>query len=248
MLPGLLRAAAHNQARQRPHGRIFEIGPTYAPAADGFADERVFVTALAFGAPTKDHWRNVPGAVDIHAAIGLATDVAEIARVSITAEANGARYFHPAGQAKLSSSGTVVGWAGEVAPHVLKAFDVRGPAAAIVIDFAALLAAARGAAPQFAAIPTHPVSTRDIAVVVASTVTAAEATTVARAAGGDLVRDVHVFDRFTGAQVGEGRTSLALRLTISDPERTLTDAEIDGAVAPVVAALRDTLGAELRGG
>jgi phenylalanyl-tRNA synthetase beta chain len=56
-----------------------------------------------------------------------------------------------------------------------------------------------------------------------------------------------VFDRYAGDQVAEGRVSLAVRLGIVDPGRTLTDEEIDAAVAAVVAALRDRLGAELRG-
>jgi phenylalanyl-tRNA synthetase beta chain len=68
----------------------------------------------------------------------------------------------------------------------------------------------------------------------------------ARAAGAPLVRSVRVFDRYAGEQVGEGRVSLALRLELADPGRTLTDDEIDAAVARVREAL-EAAGGRLRG-
>ena len=75
---------------------------------------------------------------------------------------------------------------------------------------------------------------------------AAELLDAARRAGGALLREVRVFDRYAGEQVGEGHVSLALRLTLADPGRTLTDEEIEGAVARVRDAL-EARGARLRG-
>jgi phenylalanyl-tRNA synthetase beta chain len=57
---------------------------------------------------------------------------------------------------------------------------------------------------------------------------------------------VEVFDVYRGAQVGEGRKSLALHLVFQAADRTLTDAEADAIRARVVAALRDAVGGELR--
>jgi len=66
---------------------------------------------------------------------------------------------------------------------------------------------------------------------------AADLVAAARAAGAPLVRSVRVFDRYAGEQVGEGRVSLALRLELADPGRTLTDEEIEAAVDRVREAL-----------
>ncbi len=66
-------------------------------------------------------------------------------------------------------------------------------------------------------------------------------------AGGALLRDARVFDVYRGAQVGEGRASLALRLEFRAPDRTLTDEEVAQRRAKIVAALREQLGGELRG-
>ena len=45
------------------------------------------------------------------------------------------------------------------------------------------------------------------------------------------------FDVYEGAQVGPGRRSVALRLRFRHPERALTDEEVDGDMANVMAAL-----------
>jgi phenylalanyl-tRNA synthetase beta chain len=247
LLPGLLRAASHNQRHQRAHGAIFEFGRTYAPAPDGRAEEREFVAALVFGAPVPDHWRAPLGNVDIHAAAGLADALCGLSGVRPEMDANQAPYFHPVRQARLVAHDRIVGWVGEVHPLVLRNFDVTGPTATVVIDLDALGAVAGTRVPQFEDLLTFPASTRDLAFVVADDVAAATLVATARRAGGDLVRDARVFDRYAGAQIGAGRVSLAIRLVIADPTRTLTDEEITAAVEAVRAALTAEHGAELRG-
>jgi phenylalanyl-tRNA synthetase beta chain len=61
------------------------------------------------------------------------------------------------------------------------------------------------------------------------------------------VRGAEVFDVYRGAQIGEGRASLAVRLEFRAPDRTLTDDEVAQRREKIVAALRDEVGGELRG-
>jgi phenylalanyl-tRNA synthetase beta chain len=244
MLPGLLRAAARNQAHQITDGGLFEIGRTYAPREDGQADERPFLAAVRWGREGTEGWRADPRPVDVWSATGLAAALARAAGVRTETRSNAAPYFHPVRQAKLVAGEAVVGWAAEMHPLVLRAFDVAGPVAAVVLDLEALLAA-RGGPARYEDLLTVPVSTRDLALVVAEAVPAADLVAAARAAGAPLVRDVRVFDRYAGAQVEAGHVSLALRLSLADPGRTLTDDEIDGAVARVREAL-EARGAKLR--
>ena len=246
-LPGLLRAAAHNQARQRPGGRIFEIGRVYSPREDGMADETDLASVLVFGPQGGGHWRSREEAFDLHSGLGLMADLAGLAGARPVAVANEAPYFHPRRQARLEADGAIVGWVGEVHPRVLREFEVRGPATMLVLSFAGLMAAASSGLARYEPVLTVPASTRDLSLVLDEEVSAARVLAVARAAGGALVRAVRVFDRYTGEGIGAGRVSLAIRLEIADPERTLVDAEIDAPVAAVVAALTSELGAELRG-
>jgi phenylalanyl-tRNA synthetase beta chain len=246
MLPGLLRAVARNQHHQRTDGGLFEIGRTYAPRDDGQADERRFLAAVRFGRVGADGgWRDQPRPVDVFAATGLATALARGAGVRVVPRPNDAPYFHPVRQARLVAGDDVIGWAAEMHPLVLRAFEVTGPVGAVVLDLDALDRAAPPP-PAYEDILAVPVSHRDLALVVADGVPAAALLDAARTAGGALVREVHVFDRYAGEQVGEGHVSLALRLTLADPGRTLTDEEIEAAVARVREAL-DARGAHLRG-
>ncbi len=246
LLPGLLRAAARNQAHQHPTGAIFEVGRTYAPRDDGFADEREWIVGLMFGQPEREHWRAPARTTDYWGAKGVAEALAAAAGVRLDAAPAAATYGHPARQAELQAAGAKVGWVGEIHPLVLREFEVRGPVAAFGLDFAALLDAAPTERPQFEDLLTVPVSRRDLALLVPDTVTAAEVTAAARTAGGALVHDVRLFDRYAGDPVPAGKVSLALRLAIADPGRTLTDEEIDTPVAAVVAVLQERFGAELR--
>jgi phenylalanyl-tRNA synthetase beta chain len=100
--------------------------------------------------------------------------------------------------------------------------------------------------PVYEELLTTPVSTRDLALLVDEQVAAAAVLGVAREAGRPLVRDVRVFDRYAGEQVPAGKVSLAIRLTVADPDAPLTDERIDAQVAAVAAALAERLGAELR--
>ncbi len=246
LVPGLLRAAARNQARQHPSGRLFEVGRTYAPRPDGMADEREWITGVMFGQPTKEHWRAVPGPVDVFAAKGVAEALAHAARVRVDAVPAANPYGHPTRQADLMAGGAKVGWTGELHPEVLRTFDLKGPVAVWGLDLRALVDAAPAERPVFQDLLTVPASTRDLALVVADDVTAGALLAAARAAGGRLVRDVRLFDRYAGGQVSDGKVSLALRLTIADPGKTLTDEEITAAVNRVRKRLAKDFDAELR--
>jgi phenylalanyl-tRNA synthetase beta chain len=245
MLPGLLRAVARNQAHQRADGGLFEIGRTYAPRDDGLADERRFLAAVRWGEVGGEGWRGAGRPADVHAATGLAAALIGAAGVAAEPGPNAAPYFHPVRQARLAAGKAPLAWVGEVHPLALRAFDVAPPVAALVIDLDALLAAAPSGPPAYQDLLTVPVSTRDVAVVVPEATRSADLVAAARAAGAPLVRSVRVFDRYAGEQVGEGNVSLALRLELADPGRTLTDDEIDAAVARVREAL-EAAGGRLR--
>ena len=247
LLPGLLRAAARNQAHQHSHGAMFEVGRTYAPRADGLADERDWLVGLMFGPPAHDHWRAPVRTVDVWGAKGIAETLARAAGVRVEVAPASASYGHPVRQGELRASGAKVGWVGEIHPAVLRNFDVRGPVAAVGLDLQALLDAAPAGRPAFEDLLSVPASTRDLALIVDDSVRASDLIAAARTAGGILVRDVRLFDRYVGDPVPAGKVSLALRLTIADPGRTLTDDEIEAPVVAVVNALQGSFEAELRG-
>jgi len=91
-----------------------------------------------------------------------------------------------------------------------------------------------------------PAIERDLAVIVAPEVSAGDLTDAVRG-NSPLVRDVRVFDEYRGAQIGENKKSLALRVTLQRDDATMTDTEADGAIATILGTLRERFGATIRG-
>jgi phenylalanyl-tRNA synthetase beta chain len=91
-----------------------------------------------------------------------------------------------------------------------------------------------------------PPATQDLAVVLDAGVAADELLTLIRRAGGRLLRDAVVFDVYEGDQVPADKRSLAVRLTLRAPDRTLTEKDINGVRTKVLATLERELGATLR--
>ena len=137
-----------------------------------------------------------------------------------------------------------LGFVGELHPLVAETWDIAG-AVAFAIDLGKLAALAPPVV-AFTAFGPFPALRQDLAVTLPESVSAAEALERVRAAAGRTLDDVRVFDVYTGAQVGEGRRSLALALSFRALDRTLTDEDIEPVRARIVAALQE-LGGELRG-
>jgi phenylalanyl-tRNA synthetase beta chain len=95
-------------------------------------------------------------------------------------------------------------------------------------------------------LPKYPAVSRDISLICDDTVTVAEIENVAASAGGKLLRDVRLFDIYRGVGVPEGKKSLAFSLELRADDRTLTDADSEGVVTKVLAALKEQLNVILR--
>jgi phenylalanyl-tRNA synthetase beta chain len=162
-----------------------------------------------------------------------------------TSPAGSRRFLHPVRSATVWSGpqeegAPSLGWIGEIHPRVLAAWDLDPamPVAAFELDLTALAALAPESQ-TFAPIEQFPPVVQDVAVVVEQTVPAAEVEAAVREGGGELLRQIEVFDLYTGDQVGEGNKSLALRLEFRAPDRTLTDED----VAERRTAIEETLAA-----
>ena len=129
--------------------------------------------------------------------------------------------------------GLEAGWLGEVHPVVCRQWDL-GPAVAFQLALAELVASSSFGLEQYEDVTTYPAVHQDLAVL-GTVVTG----------GGDLLRDVNVFDLYRGKQVGEGRKSLALRLEFRALDRTLTDPEVAERREAIKAALAE-IGGSLR--
>ena len=100
--------------------------------------------------------------------------------------------------------------------------------------------------PRATAIPRFPAVRRDIAMDLPESVSWSRIEHTVRGTLGARLRELRLFDRYSGKGVEAGRKSLAMGLILQDASRTLTDQDADRCVAVALASLETKFGAKLR--
>ncbi len=270
LMPGLLGTVRENAKHTDVGLWFFELGKRYLPtpelaAGAGIAEERHSL-AVAITGPRVAGWNAEARPADFYDLKGIAETLLDALKVAqyrvVPAQVPS---FHPgragilevatpeesvasettAAVAETGRRWLPVAVLGEVHPEVAERFEVPERTYLMEIDLERLFTAVPEVVPHMA-IPRFPAAVRDIAVVVGTEVPQAEVAAAIHASGAPLLRELRLFDVYTGPGIQEGKKSLAYTLAFQSPERTLTDAEVEAAQAAIVAALGERLGAELR--
>ncbi len=234
----LLLAAQRNVDRGYGDLAIFEAGPIYK--GDGENDQESVIAGVTrrsirhwSGASAPDVFTVKADVMAILEAMGAPTGGLQVVQ--------GARsWWHPgrSGSLKMGPK-TVVAEFGEVHPRVLKALGVDGPVLAFELFLNALppqkakVGKAKG---KLDLSPLMPL-TRDFAFLMSADKPAGEIVRAVAGADKVLITDVSVFDRYQGQGVAEGEVSVALQVTISPRDKTLTEGEIEALSGKVIAAV-----------
>ena len=263
VLDTLLDILRRNVARGARDAAVYEVGlvtrghdgPANAPVP-GIEQRPDADTLAAILSAVPDQPRHValaaagdaePGGpwgaarpVDASDAVAWARSVGTAVGLELRVAAADHAPWHPGRCASLSlPDGSVVGYAGELHPKVTAALGLPARTVAAELDVDALVAAT-GEPLQATALSTFPPAHTDVALVVDEAVSAAAVESALRKGAGPSLESLVLFDIYRGDQVGEGRKSLAFRLTFRSAERTLTTDEVsalrDAAVASAAAA------------
>ncbi len=249
LLPGLLQAAARNQARGMMDLALFELGAAFHGGEP--TEEHVQATGLLIGhsGPRDPYGARRPvDLYDVKAdAEAVLAAIGAPAKVQIL---RGAReWWHPGRHGMIClGPKKVLGIFGELHPKVLSAMDVKGPAMAFTlfpgeVPMPRKSGASRGAVdmPEFQAVE------RDFAFVVGSDIEASVLVNAAAGADKALIEDVRVFDEFIGGSLGGDKKSIALTVRMQPSDKTLTEEEIEAVGAKIVAKVEAASGGVLRG-
>ncbi len=249
LLPGLLQAAARNFARKQEWGMLFEVGPRFLGGRPG--EQRTAVAALRYGTHGPGHWAEDPNPSDALEAkadlwavlreLGVRVEALEVDR-----EVPG--WYHPGRAARVRLGPNWIATFGELHPEICASFDLPTRAAAFEFDLEALPRAkprASKARPPLEAWP-YPPAERDFAFLVDRDLPADELLRVVRGAERKLIREVRLFDVYQGPRVPEGKKSLAVRVRLQSPERTLSEDDIERVAQHIIEAAASRLGASLR--
>ncbi len=251
LLPGLLAAAARNQARGFADLALFEVGPAFQGGEPG--EQHLQATGLLIGATAPRDPYGSRRAVDVFDAKAdveavLAT-LGAPARVQINRKL--AEWWHPGRAGNIGLGPNTLATFGEVHPRVLAAMGVKGPAVAftVLIENVPQPKVKTPTRPALAISDLQAVE-RDFAFVVDANVEALTAVNAATGADKVLIESVRIFDQFTGdkaeAQMGAGKKSIALTVRLQPLEKTLTDADIEAVSAKIIEKVTKATGGTLR--
>jgi phenylalanyl-tRNA synthetase beta chain len=249
LLPGLLQAAARNQARGMANMALFEAGDAFHGGEPG--EQHTLVTGVLVGKTGPKDVHGMSRDVDIFDAKADAEAILSAmgapAKVQILRNGGDAWHSGRHGQICLGPK-KVLGVFGEIHPKVLTALDVKGPVVGFVlypdeIPMPKKVTVNRGAA----TIPDLQAVERDFAFVVETSVDALTAVNAAAGADKTLIEDVRIFDEFIGGSLGDGKKSLAMTVRLQPVDATLKDADIEAVSAKIIEKVSKATGGTLRG-
>ena len=249
LLPGLLHAAARNQARGFADMALFEVGPAFHGGEPG--EQHMLVTGLLVGRTGPKDVHGASRGVDVYDvkadAEAILAAMGAPARVQILRGA--ADWWHPGRHGMIClGPKKVLGIYGEVHPRVLAEMDVKGPAMAFTLWPGEVpLPRKAGATRPALQVSDLQAVERDFAFVVDANVDALTLVNAAMGADKTLIEDVRVFDQFIGGSLGEGKKSLAITVRMQPKDATLKDADIEAVGARVIEKVTKATGGVLRG-
>ena len=255
LIGSLVQVLKFNQDRKAARVRVFELGRVFfrdasvkdsAASVEGF-HQPLHVAGLAWGAADALQWGRKDAGVDFYDVKG---DVeALFAPHQPRFEAAQHPAMHPGRCAQVLVGGKVVGHVGELHPRWVQSYGLTQAPVVFELELEALLTTVL---PAYTPVARFPSVQRDLAIVVADTVKHQDIMAAVDAAPTQgLLQETKVFDIYrptaqSAATLDAGTHSVALRLTLSSDQATLTEEQIETTVAAVLAQLIAQVGARQR--
>lgn len=262
LLPGLIETLRHNRARQQERVRLFELARVFHQGASlreelaipgqtsqqgGPPVETPSLAIVACGNARAEQWGELARPLDFHDLKGdldaLIAWGGEPQRWSVHADGLPG-WLHPGRGARIVRDGVTAGYLGALHPQLARVLDLGADVHVLELALEPLLARRL---PQARAVPRFPAVRRDIAVDLPESVSWSQIEQSVRRTLGERLKELRLFDRYSGKGVEAGRKSLAMGLILQDASRTLTDDDADRCVREAIAALEQSCKAKLRG-
>jgi phenylalanyl-tRNA synthetase beta chain len=244
MLFGALEVLSYNQNRKMPNVKLFEFGKTYHNYPSG-REEHKHCSLLISGNSVKDSWATDQKTTSFFYLKGIVTSILERLGIDGTSEKQTKNAVLAEGIALSKNKQTLVEF-GVLKKQVLKAFDVDAETLYADFNWGTILAEIDTATFHVEPIAKFPKVKRDFALLLDEGVSFSALQEAAFATERQLLKDVNLFDVYTGKNLPEGKKSYALSFTLLDERKTLTDKQIDKIMKKLQNRFEIDFGAELR--
>ena len=234
-LPSMMEVIARNNNMGNENVWLYEMASTYIPNGEGeLPTEGKSLVLAAYGD------------VDFYKMKGVVDEIMEVSGVKASyASYSEDNAYHPGRCAKISVGDKEIGVIGQIHPLTADNYGMDIPVYAAIVDFDLLFTVA-DRTKHYKALPKYPASTRDFSFVCDEELEVGSIFDAVTKAGGKLVEDVKLFDIYRGAQVGENKKSVSIRVTLRAADRTLTVEETEKASKKILGDLEHKLGITLR--
>ena len=235
LVPNILKNVREN-LKHFEKFNIFEIGRVYYPDNNKVEEKRTLAMAAVLNNDKNaDAFYDIKGVLeDLLENFGVAGG-----RATSTMDVPRPRLAHPGRCAEITIGGENIGMIAEINPRVLAQYKIKNRVAMVELDLKKLLKVLPKEK-TYQPISKFPIVSRDISMVVPSAVAYAEIKNLIEKTGGDLIKNVELFDRF------EAKRSLAIRIFMSAQDRTLESTEVDAVMNKIVSKLENNLKVEVR--
>lgn len=243
LLPGLLQTLSSNLKRQHRRIRIFERGLRFVPGPDGL-QQKDGIAGLIYGDRDDIGWLSGKEKVDF---FDMKADVEAMLSCSgrefSFVPSHESKHMHPGQTANICIGEELIGIVGAIHPEILKSLGLNQEVFVFEIDLAPVMCSS---VPTYAGISRYPEVDRDLAFLVSAKICASELETAIAGAAGENLKKLKVFDIYSGEGIDSERKSIAFNLTFQHSSRTLTEEEVNSAVAAVVKRMEGDFNAALR--
>jgi len=245
MLFGGLEALAHNSNRKMHDVKLFEFGKTYHNYPDG-RQEKKHLALIISGSKTANYWKSNPTQKsDFFYGKGIVIATLERLGIDGYSEKMVRNDVFSEGIA-LSKNNNILVEFGVLKKNLTKAFDIETETLYADFNWDAILELISSENFLLKPIPKFPKVKRDFALLIDQDVTFDNLQNAAMQTEKHLLREVSLFDVYTGDNLPKGKKSYALSFTIQDETKTLTDKQIDKIMSKLQQRFEKDFGATLR--
>lgn len=247
ILPELLNRLTYNVARKQANVALYEVGSIFLSEEENVTKQPKELLRLAGAVTGKwlDHkWQQEVKQVDFYVVKGIIEGLFTYINKNVTFEHAVVDGMHPGRCATISLDHKKIGFIGQVHPNITKDKDLK-ETYVFDIDMAYILETAQQE-PSYTPIPKYPSILRDIAFVVDEKVLAGDIKAEIERLGAPLVKHVEAFDVYRGENIESNEKSIAYNVHYQDPEKTLTDEEVDKSFKEVIASVNEKFDAYVR--
>ncbi|MEE1054509.1 MAG: phenylalanine--tRNA ligase subunit beta [Acutalibacteraceae bacterium] len=232
----MLTVLATNINKKISDGRFFEISKRFVPKSLPITEQPHELTTMSIGIYGKDE--------DFFTLKGLIEAVCKIFGAHTMYERSTEPYLHPGRQALIKANNKEIGVFGEVHPTVTASYGIEEKVYVAEIKLDILLGIEKRKT-VYKPLPKFPAVERDFAMLVDADVPVGNIERAISSGAGRLLERIELFDVYQGAQIPEGKKSVAYSVWLRSADSTLSDKEIEDVNTKIIKKL-ESIGAELR--